>query len=183
MGPWPPFRLIILGALLTFVSSITAGAVNLVFLYGMASGSPNPTPAWIVVGFESLLFFAGPLGSFLVIYGIASGLRAPRASPAPPLSVPNPGAAPLGMLTPAIPIPRRSPFRVTVVGALVALAASLGEGVFIVMRYLLPPVPTPGPGYFLMEASVGIVTAMVAGAGSFVAFVGIALALRRSVLV
>jgi hypothetical protein len=167
-----PFRWILLGAVLVFVSGVAAGAIVLAGVYVDFTGLRSE-PQWFLIPYFALALVA-PVGSFVLLVGLARAVRRPRA----PASVPpSPGG-------PVVRRPSRRPafppFHIALAGAVLNLIGGLATVTSQVARFFSPPsAPFANiQSYLLTWTLIPFVTGLIAAVGSFLAFVGVGLAVR-----
>lgn len=168
-----PFMWIILGAVLVFVSGMTAGVLSVILMaLAFSPGAYSFDTALLVIGIT--LEFVSPVGSFILLAGLARAVR-PAGLPALPSLLPN-GEGALS----ALPRRRIAPYRIALAGAVINLIGGLA-GVFVNLARLAFPPTGSFPdyaGYFLTWAIVAFVVGSIVALGSLLAFVGVGLAVR-----
>ena len=170
-----PFRLIVLGATLLLATALTSATIGMAFALSF-SPAGLPSPGFFVA--EEVIFAVagvlGPLGSFLLLIGLARALRPWPSAGTPPKAVPSPESLP------GKPRFTRRPYRVTALGALVVLVAGIAQFVFSLTLLLMSPnlVGTDFAAYERLTGSIRFAITILSAVGGFVAFYGLALALR-----
>ena len=156
-----------------FVSNITIAALSVTILSLELSSGWLAYEAALVVAVYSVSFLA-PVGSFLLLVGLARSLRRPREVALPPI----PGERTAAVSTRPFGI---NPFHLALGGAALGLLGSLGGLASNVARTLL--VTSIGIGsiqdFLVFWALIGLLTTSVVATGTLVAFIGVALEIRE----
>lgn len=167
-----PFTWIILGAVLVFVSGTASGVLSLVLLALVYSQGAPSFVAFLAATFT--LAFVSPVGSFILLVGLARAVR-PTRLPTPPTPTPTDP----GIISP-FPQQRIAPYRIAFAGAVINLIGGLGVvSVSLVRLAFRPTGPSPDFMAYVLSWNAAIfVAAAIAAVGSLLAFVGVGLAFR-----
>ena len=179
-GPQPrkrrltePFAWIILGAALVFASNLVSGTLGMVFL--VLASAPFAIVQWeLLLPVVIALAFVSPVGSFILLVGLARAVRRPVV--AGPLSPAAEGEG-AGVAILARPV---NAYRIALLGAALALIGGLASASTSVARYLFPPSwPYASIQEYILAWTLALfVTGMVAAIGSLLAFIGVGLLVR-----
>ena len=175
-----PFRLIVLGASLLLATTLTSATIGLAFAFSFGPAGP-PGVDFLVV--EDVIYVIagvlGPVGSFLLLIGLARAVRPKTMARTPLQAGPSPQSLP-----PEPRMPHWRPYRTTFLGALVVLVAGLARLVFSLSQLLLSTnlAGTDIATYERVTGSIRFGITVLSAVGGFVALYGLALALRDGLL-
>ncbi|HYM39377.1 MAG TPA: hypothetical protein VEY12_04420 [Thermoplasmata archaeon] len=178
-------RLVLLGVVLELAAAALGGFLGLLEVALFGAG---PGPSWLSDLFylEIPAAFLSGFGGFLVLYGVALGIRESLSHIAPSRGGEGLETQGLGASTgPTLPEPwwKRSPFRFALVGAILVLVGFVVDFSVLTLRFLQVYSPvTAGSftAYIQLTTSVTVVTGVVQVLGAVLANLGIVATLDRT---
>ncbi len=190
--PQPPARVrprffvpVLAGAALILVEMLVFGLISLFVSFSIADGGISDPGLYQFLSYLSpVAVLLGGIGAFLVLYGLAMGLRVllgHRVSAATRSEVPG-----SGMRGPPVASGfwwMQSPYGFVVVGAILVLLGSLAQLTMMSLS-LLQIYPSPTTTAFgdvvRVTTTVNFVAGLLGTVGTILAYIGIAVALSRA---